>query len=318
MQPLNYIISIPEPCHKDWNSMTPDANGKFCNSCSKSVIDFTNKTDTEIHTMMMDRKDEKVCGHFNKTQVNRPLLLTIPFHTLPRNLSPARAFAVALFIVFGTLLFSCTNEHDQKINEITLTEPKSEERMMLGNMLMLPNPQVIDTVKSITSEGISITSEGISVCRTTGDVSYVEAPVIDSIPAVTIEGETIYTIERNSVLGGAVYYIPADTIVTDSIIFYKQSKPEVIQPEMDFKLKVYPNPTSGNVNLSYEVLKRGNVQLDLFDMKGVLVKSLVSQQNQYEGNYIIPTDISNLIDGVYICRVIINGVEKTTKLIIAK
>ena len=118
MQPLNYIISIPEPCHKDWNSMTPDANGKFCNSCSKSVIDFTNKTDTEIHAMMMDRKDEKVCGHFKKTQVNRPLSLTIPFHTLPRNLSPARAFAVALFIVFGTLLFSCTNEHNQKINEI--------------------------------------------------------------------------------------------------------------------------------------------------------------------------------------------------------
>lgn len=311
MQPLNYIISIPEPCHKDWNSMTPDANGKFCNSCSKSVIDFTNKTDTEIHAMMMDRKDEKVCGHFKKTQVNRPLSLTIPFHTLPRNLSPARAFAVALFIVFGTLLFSCTNEHNQKINEIALTEPKSEERIMLGNMLMLPYPQSIDTVKSITSEGIS-------VCTTTGDVSYVEAPVIDSIPTVTIEGETIYTIDSEMILGGAVFYIQPDTIVTDSIISYKQSKAEVIHPEMDVKLQAYPNPTSGNVNLSYEVLKRGNVQLDLFDIKGVLVKSLVSQQNQYEGNYIIPTDISNLIDGVYICRVIINGVEKTTKLIIAK
>ena len=183
--------------------------------------------------------------------------------------------------------------------------------MMLGNMLMLPNPQVIDTVKSITSEGIS-------VCRTTGDVSYVEVPVIDSIPTVTIEGETIYTIDSEMILGGAVFYIQPDTIVTDSIISYKQSKAEVIHPEMDVKLQAYPNPTSGNVNLSYEVLKRGNVQLDLFDIKGVLVKSLVSQQNQYEGNYIIPTDISNLIDGVYICRVIINGVEKTTKLIIAK
>lgn len=307
MQPLNYIISIPEPCHKDWNSMTPDANGKFCNSCSKSVIDFTNKTDTEIHAMMMDRKDEKVCGHFKKTQVNRPLSLTIPFHILPRNLSPARAFAVALFIVFGTLLFSCTNEHNQKINEITLTEKGNIE----GLMMLEPFPQVIDTVKSITSEGIS-------VCRTTGDVCYVEVPVIDSIPTVTIEGETIYTIDSEMILGGAVFYLQPDAIVTDSIISYKQSKAEVIHPEMDVKLQAYPNPTSGNVNLSYEVLKRGNVQLDLFDIKGVLVKSLVSQQNQYEGNYIIPTDISNLIDGVYICRVIINGVEKTTKLIIAK
>jgi hypothetical protein len=309
MKPLNYIISIPEPCHEDWNSMTPDANGKFCNSCSKSVIDFTNKTDAEIHAMMMERKDEKVCGHFKKTQVNRPLALTIPFHTLPRNLSPARAFAVALFIVFGTLLFSCTNELDQKINEITLTEKGNID----GLMMLEPLSQVIDTdaIKSITTEDVS-------VCKTTGDVSYIEVPVIDSTQEIMVKGESIVTIERSAVLGGAVYYTPADTIETDSIISNKQAKPEVIHTEMDFTLQAYPNPTSGNINISYEVLKRGNVQLDLFDIKGILVKSLVSQQNQYEGKYIIPTDISNLIDGIYICRVIINGVEKTTKLIIAK
>ncbi len=307
MKPLNYIISIPEPCHEDWNSMTPDANGKFCNSCSKSVIDFTNKTDAEIHTMLMERKNEKVCGHFKKTQVNRPLALNIPFHTLPRNLSPARAFAVALFIVFGTLLFSCTNEHDQKINEITLTEKGNIE----GLMMLEPLPQVIDSV-------VSVTSEDISICSTTGDVSYVEVPVIDSTQEVMVKGESIVTIERSSVLGGAVYYMPADTIAIDSVISNKQAKQDIIHPEMDFTFQAYPNPTSGNINISYEVIKRGNVQLDLFDIKGVLVKNLVSQQNQYEGKYIIPTDVSDLIDGIYICRVIVSGVEKTTKLIIAK
>jgi len=311
MKPLNYIISIPEPCHEDWNSMTPDANGKFCNSCRKSVIDFTNKTDAEIHIIMMESKDEKVCGHFKKTQVNRPLALTIPYHTLPRNLSPKGAFAVALFIVFGTLLFSCTNEHDQKINEITLTEVGREEIRMLGGMEMLPLPQVMDTITSITSEGVS-------VCKTTGDVSYIEVPVIDSISEVMVKGESIVTIEREMTLGGAVYYIQPDTSETDSVVLDKQVKTEVIQPETNFTLQAYPNPTSGNINISYEVVKRGNVQLDLFDIKGILVKSLISQQNQYEGKYTIPTDVSDLINGIYICRVIVNGVEKTTKLIIAK
>jgi hypothetical protein len=311
MQPLNYIISIPEPCHEDWNSMTPDANGKFCNSCSKSVIDFTNKTDAEIHTMMMERKNEKVCGHFNKTQVNRPFALTIPYHTLPRNLSSTRAFAVALFIVFGTLLFSCTDEHNQKINEITLIGPERTEGMMLGDIAMAPIQEVIDTVKSITSEGVS-------VCKTTGDVSYEEVPVIDSVSEVMVKGESIVTIERSSVLGGAFYYLPVGTTEKDTVVSYKQAKPEVIHPELDFNLQAYPNPTTGNINISYEVVKRGNVQLDLFDIKGVLVKSLVSQQNQYEGKYTIPTDVSDLVNGIYICRVIVSGIEKTTKLIIAK
>lgn len=316
MKPLNYIISIPEPCHEDWNSMTLETNGKFCNSCRKSVIDFTNKTDEEIHKMMIERKDEKVCGHFKKTQVNRPLVLTIPFHTLPRNLSPARAFAAALFLVFGTLLFSCTNAHDQKINEIMLTKPKNEIERTMGDMAMFPIPQVNDTMDSLSNTIETIISEGTM----SGGIGYSESEidVVDTISEVMVDGETIYSIDRNMTLGGAVYYIHADTNMTDSTISNKQVKLEEIHPEMDFTIQAYPNPTSRNVNISYEVIKRGNVQLDLFDIKGVLVKSLVSQQNQYEGKYIIPTDVSNLINGIYICRVIINDVEKTTKLIIAK
>ena len=314
MKPLNYIISIPEPCHEDWNSMTPDANGKFCNSCSKSVIDFTNKTDAEIHVMMMERKDEKVCGHFKKTQVNRPLAWHIPFNSLPRNLSPTRAFAVALFIVFGTLLFSCTNEHDQKINEITLTKPEQEVERMMGDMAIAPLPQVIDTLNLLPNTIETLYSEG----TTNGGIGYNEIEVIDSLQEVIVESDMLYAIDRGMTLGGAVYYIQPDTIVTDSVAAEKQVKPEPIRPEMDFTVQAYPNPTSGNITISYEVVKRGNVQLDLFDIKGVLVKSLVSQQNQYEGKYIIPTDVSDLVNGIYICRVIINGVEKTTKLIIAK
>lgn len=34
-------ISIPIPCFEDWDKMTSKANGKYCNSCNKLVVDFT-------------------------------------------------------------------------------------------------------------------------------------------------------------------------------------------------------------------------------------------------------------------------------------
>jgi hypothetical protein len=315
MKPLNYIISIPEPCHEDWNSMTPDANGKFCHSCSKSVIDFTNKTDAEIHTMLMERKNEKVCGHFKKTQVNRPLALTIPFHTLPRNLPPARAFAIALFFVFGTFLFSCTNEHNQKIDEITVTVPERYTGITMGEPMMPLISETIDSVNIPYHEGTSICSSSI----VSGDISYEEVPIIDSLPEVMVQetSTSITTIEYRTL--GMISYRTVEPIVEkDTTSSDRQLNSETIKPDTNTTFRVYPNPTNGNFNISYEVMKRGNVQVDIFDINGILVKTLVSQQNQYEGKYIIPTDVSNLIDGIYVCRIINNGVEKSTKLIIAK
>ena len=34
-------LTIPNPCHQDWDKMTPNTKGRFCQSCSKTVIDFT-------------------------------------------------------------------------------------------------------------------------------------------------------------------------------------------------------------------------------------------------------------------------------------
>ena len=37
---------IPEPCHENWNKMTPQEQGRHCAVCSKVVVDFTKKTPT--------------------------------------------------------------------------------------------------------------------------------------------------------------------------------------------------------------------------------------------------------------------------------
>jgi hypothetical protein len=59
-----FYFHIPQPCHEDWdNKMTPAAKGRFCESCSKHVIDFSLMSDNEVLNYFK-KNSGKVCGPF--------------------------------------------------------------------------------------------------------------------------------------------------------------------------------------------------------------------------------------------------------------
>ncbi len=65
----DFQISIPNPCHADWDKMEPAKMGKHCNACNKTVVDFTQMSDQQIKDYFSTNK-QKVCGHFYKGQLN--------------------------------------------------------------------------------------------------------------------------------------------------------------------------------------------------------------------------------------------------------
>lgn len=73
-------IQIPISCHEDWDNMTSATQGRHCNSCQKTVIDFTSMTDTQLANFFKT-KNENVCGRFYSDQLNNEI--TISKSTLP-------------------------------------------------------------------------------------------------------------------------------------------------------------------------------------------------------------------------------------------
>lgn len=66
-------ISIPKPCSQNWQEMTLVEKGRFCDSCQKTVIDFSKHSDTAILKEIAN--NEHLCGRFMSNQLDRILVL---------------------------------------------------------------------------------------------------------------------------------------------------------------------------------------------------------------------------------------------------
>lgn len=62
------IVRLNFTCNRNWENMQPVKGGRFCNDCQKKVVDFTNNTNDEIATYLMN-STTLVCGRFQNTQL---------------------------------------------------------------------------------------------------------------------------------------------------------------------------------------------------------------------------------------------------------
>src|SRR5690349_7222648 len=74
-------LTINDPCHEYWDKMTPSDKGRFCDSCQKQVVDFTNMSDRDIAQFFKKPSTGSLCGRFMKDQLDRDL--EIPRKRIP-------------------------------------------------------------------------------------------------------------------------------------------------------------------------------------------------------------------------------------------
>lgn len=74
-------LTIPKPCHEDWDKMTPVEKGKFCGSCQKQVVDFSVMSDRQVAEFFKKPSTGSVCGRFMTDQLDREI--DIPKKRIP-------------------------------------------------------------------------------------------------------------------------------------------------------------------------------------------------------------------------------------------
>ncbi len=143
-------ISIPKPCHENWNDMTPENQGAFCKACSKIVVDFSNMSDEEVVRYFENKKQEKTCGRFRLSQLS-PYELKINLREVAAHRSIPKIFAAAFFIIFSSM-FVCKSDTGEPMQlHIVATDV-----MDTASLILKTDTTSIEKMDSIESQHLML------------------------------------------------------------------------------------------------------------------------------------------------------------------
>jgi hypothetical protein len=145
-------FSINKPCTEDWGKMSPEQQGRHCQVCCKTVVDFSEKTDSQIVDFLKTNAEKKVCGRFRSEQ------LVPPAGSRPvKKNARYRVFFAALLFVFGGMLFnSCSSAR--------MGEPE-----IMGDVAYVPDTVTVatkgDTIQMLPADTSNVTGHVKPTCK---------------------------------------------------------------------------------------------------------------------------------------------------------
>lgn len=148
-------ITIPEPCHENWATMTPTERGRHCAVCTKEVIDFTTKTDAEVIKLV--QSNSNMCGRMRSDQVNREITLS----RKQNNSFPTYFAALALPLALG-FTSDLVAQHDKApVLQTTqvIHQPLKNQSIIQGKIA----PQPLMTITGVVADHHGNTLPGATV-----------------------------------------------------------------------------------------------------------------------------------------------------------
>ncbi len=204
-----FKIYVPEPCNEDWDKMTPNQQGAFCKVCSKTVVDFSKKTENEVQQFILDNMDKRICGRFRVSQLetapvpaeDKRLKLEIeqPKFSFPGFLipvlTPFRATALALMLTASAMLSACSNSGNSGGDDTPLTgivalvDSTNKPLNDKADSVKVPDIMINGGLSIRDIRKTKIDSSEVIETRTVGKIKVVQDSVKTDTTENTVKGE---------------------------------------------------------------------------------------------------------------------------------
>jgi protein TonB len=244
-------LKIQEPCNEDWNNMKIGLISRHCDSCNKSVMDFTTKNRGEIITYILSNPNESVCGRMRQDQFD----FThddIPFLIEALKTSKAQSPFLILALVCLSLA-SCSET--PKMNNIQ-TPPPIEKQLLVEDTVenKVETPKAKKETKKI-SDVKSVDEQCVNLVSTKGEVIVaggIEPEIQGGMEIVEIPEEEIPIANTEEKIHQYVEQMPEFPGGVDSLFAF-------IKANLKYPKFEKENNIQGNVYVRFVVEKDGSL-----------------------------------------------------------
>jgi hypothetical protein len=127
----------------------------------------------------------------------------------------------------------------------------------------------------------------------------------------TVKNAALYKLAHDGgLLGDRRWTDPAISAISDHSVI--SNVPEAFSLSQN-----YPNPFNPKTTIRFSLDKKSNVKLQIFDITGGLIETLVSKNNP-AGEHTVTWNASNVTSGIYFCQITVDGQSMTRKMTLLK
>ncbi|MCD4734179.1 T9SS type A sorting domain-containing protein [bacterium] len=179
------------------------------------------------------------------------------------------------------------------VESVDLYANAKDEGVLLSWSIVGDTPATVSVLRGLTQNGSVNLSGELSGSAT----SWLDAPAEAGM-------EYAYWLEITELDGTVSRFGPSEIVVPGAVSELALSDP-------------YPNPASSALTVSYELTQNGLVELNIYDLSGRLVETLVSGE-QTAGRHNVSWDSSTSATGVYLIRLEAAGEAITKRAVISR
>ncbi len=282
-------LTVPTPCHEDWDSMTPVDKGKFCGSCQKQVIDFSDMSDRQIAEFFKKPSTGSVCGRFMTDQLDRSI--DIPKKRIPW-VKYFFQFALPAFLLSikstsakaqGIVTIKEINKPTRHI--VSKKAPPKCSKPLLGDTIVME--EIVITGKSIETKQKVLNYSSLDSLsnqlsnKLAGKIAGPVITIVNKEPMIAEKRDLskpslALTSSLEGRLGGVVVVIGGVSANRNTKKRGKKIIPlltQIFKDTTTIFFRIFPNPVYSGSQLTIECkqAEEGNYQFQLLNQSGQLV-----------------------------------------------